>query len=49
MLRYDNEAGKGDHHHFDNVEGAYTFSTPDKLMADFFKDIERWNHEHHHD
>ena len=49
VLRYDNEAGKGDHRHFDNVEGVYTFSTPDKLMADFFKDIERWNHEHHHD
>ena len=49
VLRYDNEAGKGDHCHFDNVESAYTFTTPDKLMADFFNNIQRRNHEHHHD
>lgn len=49
VLRYDNEAGKGDHCHFDSVESAYTFTTPDQLMADFFNAIERWNHEHHHD
>lgn len=49
VLRYDNEAGKGDHCHFDNVESAYTFTTPDKLLADFFNDIQRWNHEHNHD
>lgn len=49
VLRYDNEAGKGDHCHFDNVERAYTFTTPDKLLADFFNDIQRWNHEHNHD
>jgi len=48
VLRYDNEAGKGDHRHFDDAESAYSFSTPDKLMADFFNDISRWNHEHHH-
>ena len=49
VLRYDNEAGKGDHCHFAGVERPYTFTTPDKLMADFFNDIQRWNHEHHHD
>ena len=49
VLRYDNEAGKGDYCHFDAVERTYTFATPDKLMAVFFNDIQRWNHEHHHD
>jgi len=45
VLRYDNEAGKGDHTHWGNKEKAYTFLTPDKLMADFFAGIERWNDE----
>ena len=42
---YDNEAGKGDHIHWGDNEKAYKFSTPDKLMADFFADLERWNDE----
>lgn len=46
VLRYDNEAGKGDHRHVGGVESAYTFTSPDALMADFFNDIQRWNHEH---
>lgn len=45
VLRYDNEAGKGDHRHFDGIESAYVFVTPEKLVADFKDDIERWNHE----
>src|SRR3990167_5220071 len=45
VLRYDNEAGKGDHRHFGGTERAYRFTTPDKLIADFQSDIERWNHE----
>jgi hypothetical protein len=45
ILRYDNEAGKGDHRHFAGKETAYTFKTPEKLLADFQRDIERWNHE----
>ena len=45
VLRYDNEAGKGDHRHFGVKESAYKFSTPEKLLADFQRDIERWNHE----
>lgn len=48
VLRYDNEAGKGDHRHQDGTESAYAFSTPEALMADFFNDIQRWNHEHDH-
>ena len=45
VLRYDNEAGKGDHRHYRGKEGKYAFSTPDKLMGDFQHDIARWNHE----
>lgn len=45
VLRYDNEAGKGDHRHVGNKEGKYAFSTPEKLMTDFERDIARWNHE----
>jgi len=45
VLRYDNEAGKGDHRHFDGKESAYVFTTPDQLIADFQHDIARWNHE----
>ena len=35
VLRYDNEAGKGDHRHVGAVESPYTFSTPEQLYADF--------------
>ena len=46
VLRYDNEAGKGDHRHYGNEESAYVFSDPDQLTRDFGADIARWNHEH---
>jgi hypothetical protein len=45
VLRYDNEAGKGDHRHWGGKELHYRFSGPEKLLADFQRDIERWNHE----
>jgi len=45
VLRYDNEVGKGDHRHFGKREGGYAFTAPDQLIADFQKDIARWNHE----
>ncbi len=45
VLRYDNEAGKGDHRHFGTTERAYRFTTPEKLIADFQADIERWHDE----
>lgn len=45
VLRYDNEAGKGDHRHFGSRESRYAFSTPEKLIADFRRDIARWNDE----
>jgi len=40
VLRYDNEAGKGDHRHIDQVETAYSFSTLDQLVDDFWQDVE---------
>lgn len=43
VLRYDNESGKGDHRHFGGRERPYSFSTPEKLLADFKRDIARWN------
>jgi hypothetical protein len=46
VLRYDNERGKGDHLHIGTEETAYRFSTPERLMADFVAEIERWNDEH---
>ena len=48
VLRFDNEAGKGDHRHFGGKEGHYPFSTPEKLIADFQRDIARWNNENSH-
>jgi hypothetical protein len=45
VLRYDNEAGKGDHRHYGSRESLYAFSTPEKLIADFRRDIARWNDE----
>ena len=45
VLRYDNESGKGDHHHDDGVESVYQFTTPEQLITDFQTDIARWNSE----
>ncbi|HZZ93672.1 MAG TPA: DUF6516 family protein [Usitatibacter sp.] len=45
VLRYGNEAGKGDHRHFGNKETVYVFQMPEKLIADFERDIARWNRE----
>ena len=45
VVRYDNQVGKGDRRHFGETENAYKFSTPEKPMVDFQKDIARWNDE----
>jgi hypothetical protein len=45
VVRYDNERKKGNHRHFGEEEFAYTFVSPEQLVADFEKDIERWNSE----
>ncbi len=41
-LRYDNEAGKGDHRHEGERETSYAFTTPEALIADFWNDIKKW-------
>jgi len=41
-LRYDNEAGKGDYRHVRDKEEPYNFTNPDKLVADFWRDVEEW-------
>ena len=45
VLRYDNEAGKGDHRHVGEVETAYVFVDVDRLIADFWTDVARWRHD----
>ena len=45
VIRYDNEVGKGDHRHFGRKESVYSFTTPVALLADFQRDIARWNRE----
>jgi len=42
VLRYDNEAGKGDHRHLGAAEEPYAFTTPNALLEAFWNDVERW-------
>jgi hypothetical protein len=46
VLRYDNETGKGDHRHIGARQEQYTFTTIDRLLADFRRDISKWRREH---
>lgn len=39
-VRYDNEAGKGDHRHLGDIETQYDFTTPSALIADFWRDVD---------
>jgi hypothetical protein len=41
-LRYDNEAGKGDHKHIGEREVAYEFTDLDALLRDFRADVAAW-------
>lgn len=41
LAGYDNERGKGDHRHIEGREEAYSFTTPEVLVADFLADIRR--------
>jgi hypothetical protein len=42
VLRYDNEAGKGDHRHLGTVEMPFTFRSVDQLLDDFLSDVATW-------
>ncbi|MGQ0654581.1 MAG: toxin-antitoxin system TumE family protein [Betaproteobacteria bacterium] len=41
IVRYDNEAGKGDHRHYGQREQPYAFESLEKLVADFRNDCAR--------
>jgi hypothetical protein len=38
-VRYDNERGKGDHRHLDGEEGLYVFEGLERLLSDFWRDV----------
>lgn len=42
VLRYDNEAGKGDHRHVGTKEMPYVFVSVDQLLDDFLADVAAW-------
>ena len=42
VVRYDNEAGKGDRRHVGKRERACEFTSLDALQADFWADVARW-------
>lgn len=42
VVRYDNEAGKGDHKHIGAEESAYQFESPRRLLDDFWHDVKQW-------
>ncbi len=42
VLRYDNKAGKGDHRHLGGVETPYVFLSPERLLDDFWRDVDQW-------
>ena len=42
VLRYDNEAGKGDHKHVGEEQMPYVFTTPAQLLEDFWNDVNHW-------
>ena len=46
VIRYDNEAGKGDHRHAGRRQEAYQFTSIEALLADFRSDIENWRRKH---
>lgn len=41
LVRYDNEAGKGDHVHYGKREKPYRFRSWENLMEDFLADVAR--------
>lgn len=42
VMRYDNEAGKGDHKHIGDREIPYAFESIRKLLLDFDADVKGW-------
>jgi hypothetical protein len=42
VLRFDNESGKGDHLHRGEREEPYDFVSPEKLVEDFWTEVDTW-------
>jgi Family of unknown function (DUF6516) len=42
VVRFDNEAGKGDHKHLGSSEVRYVFRNLERLQSDFFEEVHRW-------
>jgi hypothetical protein len=42
VLRFDNEAGKGDYHHMGEQEVPYRFVSLQQLVDDFWEAVRRW-------
>jgi hypothetical protein len=45
LTAYDNERGKGDHRHVLDKEEPYRFKSIEMLIADFFRDIDKYRSE----
>ncbi len=43
VVGFDNERGKGDHKHVGTEEYAYAFVDVDRLIDDFWREVEKWN------
>ena len=42
ILGFDNERGKGDHRHVNDVELSYRFTTVEQLVEDFIAAVDAW-------
>lgn len=42
VLRYDNERGQGDHKHVGGDKIPYSFTTPQALLDEFWKEADNW-------
>jgi len=42
VIGYDNAEGKGDHRHYGKTEKPYKFKGIDRLLEDFYNDIEQY-------
>lgn len=41
LVGYDNERGKGDHRHYGEDEAPYHFVSVERLLRDFYEDVDR--------
>ena len=42
VIGYDNAEGRGDHRHYRGTEKPYRFKSLNRLVADFYEDIEKF-------